>query len=252
MLLTGRDDRQEELARFHYSKAVKLDGDNYSAWMQLASLDWNLKQYDSMAMHLEMATEYFPNQASLYLQQGVAYTQLEQYAEGIRALEKAKMLSTGNPAMIAQANSYLADLYHKKKDYAKSDEAYEAVLAYNANDLYALNNYSYYLSLRKEKLDLARKMSSRLVTLSPESDTYLDTYGWVLYISGEFEQAKKYLEMAAQRTKSGTVVEHYGDVLFKLGEKENAIQQWKRAKSLGGSENPALLERKLQEGRLID
>lgn len=95
-------------------------------------------------------------------------------------------------------------------------------------------------------------MGKFLVTLEPDNDTYLDTYGWVLFVNGDYKEAKEYLEKAASTSKSADVISHYGDVLFKLGQKEKAIEQWKKALELGGSENSKLLERKIEAEKLVD
>ncbi|MEJ7658772.1 MAG: hypothetical protein WKG07_03665 [Hymenobacter sp.] len=49
------------------------------------------------------------------------------------------------------------------KEYAKSDAAYDAALIADPANYGVLNNYSYYLSLRGEKLDKAKEMSGRTV-----------------------------------------------------------------------------------------
>ena len=56
-----------------------------------------------------------------------------------------------------------------------------------------LNNYSYFLSLRKERLDVAESMSSKLITIREDNPTYLDTHGWVLYIRKKYKEAKVFL-----------------------------------------------------------
>ncbi|MNL47140.1 Tetratricopeptide repeat protein [compost metagenome] len=115
---------------------------------------------------------------------------------------------------------------------------------------HVLNNYSYFLSLRKEKLDLALKMSEKLVQQHQNNPTYLDTYAWVLYIRKDYKKAKEFLEKAMLDSSgvSGTIVEHYGDVLFKLGERDNAVAQWKKAKRMG--ETTELLDKKIATGAL--
>ena len=86
----------------------------------------------------------------------------------------------------------------------------------------------------------------------PANPTYLDTYGWVLYEQGSYTLAKIYIERAVESSKeddlSAVVVEHYGDVLFQIGEKEKALEQWKRAKELG--EDSPVLNKKIKTGKL--
>ena len=48
--------------------------------------------------------------------------------------------------------------------------------------------------------------------------------------------------------ESAVVVEHYGDILFKLGNKKKALIQWKTAKLLGSGSQ--LLDQKIKNERL--
>jgi predicted negative regulator of RcsB-dependent stress response len=50
--------------------------------------------------------------------------------------------------------------------------------------------------------------------------------------------------------KSGVITEHYGDILIMLGEKEKAIEQWKKAQETG--EGTKFLSDKIKQGRYID
>jgi tetratricopeptide (TPR) repeat protein len=86
----------------------------------------------------------------------------------------------------------------------------------------------------------------------PNSKSFLDTYGWILYQQGNYTEAKIYIEkaIAAAGDDDGTLLEHLGDVYFKLNETEKAIEYWKKAKSKG-EDNPLLLK-KISEGKLYE
>jgi Tfp pilus assembly protein PilF len=105
---------------------------------------------------------------------------------------------------------------------------------------HVLNNYSYYLSLEKIKLNKAVAMSSKLMKLFPEDPTYLDTHGWVLFQCGRFEEALVPLEKASKASGSGVIWEHYGDALFKSGKTAEGEAAWKKALELGGGTSPDL------------
>ena len=58
-----------------------------------------------------------------------------------------------------------------------------------------------------------------------------------MFKQGAYTMAKIYIENAVKYTEeepSAEVLEHYGDVLYKTGEVEEALEQWKKAKELGG------------------
>lgn len=229
-----REKKQLQEARDAYSKSTQYDKSIFEVWATIIELDNTLNDYKNMAKHSASATEYFPNQAVFWYHNGFANFQIKDYNEAVFALEEAQNLAFSNKELLISINSLLGDVYNEQKDYKKSAEIYEATLKLDPKNEHVLNNYSYYLSLRKENLNRAKELSSQLVAEHPMDASYLDTHGWVLFQRGEFEEAKKFLEKAIQTGKaSGTVVEHYGDVLFQLGDKNAAIEQWKKAKTMG-------------------
>ena len=85
----------------------------------------------------------------------------------------------------------------------------------------------------------------------PEDATYLDTHGWVLYIRKSYQDAKAPLEKAAKASNSAVIWEHYGDVLFQLGNTSDALDAWKKADSLGG-EHSEFLPKKLKDKKIYE
>ena len=116
------------------------------------------------------------------------------------------------------------------KEYEKSDVEFEEVIAIDPGNGFAMNNYSYYLSLRKQKLDVAEKYSKRSLEISPGNVSFLDTYGWILFQQGKYQEAKIYFEKALDKGgfNRPAITEHYGDVLFKLDQPDKAVEYWKK------------------------
>ncbi|HEY4652558.1 MAG TPA: tetratricopeptide repeat protein [Pontibacter sp.] len=237
-------------ARDNYLKAVKLDDSHFKIWQQIVLLDADLNESAELVKHSEQALELFPNQAVFWFYNGTGHLIEKNYDKAVKALEHGKRLSAAEPELVAQFNMQLGDGYNSLKSYKKSDEAYEAVLAQDADNEHVLNNYSYFLSLRNENMAKAREMASRLIQKYPNNPTYLDTYAWVLYKSGDYKNALKYLEQAVALSDDATIVEHYGDVLFKLGKKEEALTQWQRAKVKG--EASAFIDKKIKDKKLYE
>lgn len=246
--LLMRQNKKAE-AREMFMKAALADGSVFQVWGAILQLDNDLNQPDSLLVHSEKALELFPNQGMFWYSNGIANLVKKNFKEAISSLEESLKLMD-KPDMIPYINAQLGDAYNGLGEHAKSDAAYELALQGNPDNDHVLNNYSYFLSLRKEKLDLALKMSEKLVNTHKDNPTYLDTYAWVLYIRKDYKKAKEYLEKAMLDSSgvSGTIVEHYGDVLFKLGERDNAVAQWKKAKRMG--ETTELLDKKIATGAL--
>lgn len=248
-LLTKKN--QKALARDSYVKGAKIDHAQYEVWMAVLQLDNDLNQTDSLATHADLATEYFPNQAFFWYNSGFAHYAKKRYEKAKNSLEEARNLSS-DPKFSLHINTLLGDVYNSLGKHDESDEAYEAVLAADPEQDHVLNNYSYFLSLRSKNLDKAVEMSSKLALKFPDNATYLDTHAWVLYVRKDFEGAKKVLEQAVATGKnlSGTIIEHYGDALFKTGDTQKALEQWKKAKTMGQTSDQ--INKKIEIGKMLE
>ncbi len=225
-----------EEAKKQYMKAVRKGANSFESWQNLLFLETQAQQYDSVIIHSEEALEVFPNQGMIYYFNGYAHLRKRDYRPAVSSLEQAKKLSTANTNLVAEMNSMLGDAYQALKEYDKSDKAYDEALTVNPLNDIVLNNYSYYLSLRKADLEKAEKMSSLLVKNHPDNAAYLDTHAWVLYSREKYREAKKVMERAiATGNASAIHFEHYGDILFQLGNIDEAVTQWRKAKSLDNS-----------------
>ena len=94
-------------------------------------------------------------------------------------------------------------------------------------------------------------MAALLVKNYPDNATFLDTYAWVLYVKGKYKDAKKTMERAIGTGKANaTHFEHYGDILFKLGDIDAAVAQWEKARGLNA--NSETLNRKIANRKIYE
>ena len=246
---TSSNPGKEVRAQQEYLSAIEHGATSFETWQNLLYLDSQLNQFDSLIAHSERGLEYFPNQGLLHYFNGFGQFSKKNYSKAVSALEQAKRMSASNVSFIAEINGMLGDAYNGLKEYQKSDEAYEQALIFNPNNNFVLNNYSYYLALRKENLEKAEKMSSQLVKNNPDNSSYLDTHSWVLYMRGKYKESKKIMERALSAGPvSATHYEHYGDILFQLGDIEGAVSQWQKSKSMDSSN--AVLDQKIANRKL--
>lgn len=238
-------------AAVYYYKAAILERKDFRVWDNLLYIDYELSQFDSLEHHSAAAMEFFPNQPEYYKYNGIANSQLRKYKEAARTLKDGIEMIVDNNRQKMDFLSLLGDAYFNLKDYQKSDEAFEQVLKIDADNTYVLNNYAYYLSLRKEGLERAEKLSKRANDLKPNDRSYMDTYGWILYQQKKYSEAELWLSKAATLgPKNGTILEHYGDALFKNGKRQEALTQWEASK-LAGNTSPEL-ETKIKTKKLDD
>lgn len=238
-------------AQSEYLKAIESGDVNFEVWENLLYLETQLEQFDNVIKHSDNALEMFPNQYMIHYFNGYAHLRQRHYPEAIVSLEQAKKLAASNPKLIGELNSMLGDAYNATKAYDKSDKAYDEALAINPNNDGVLNNYSYYLALRKTNLEKAEKMSSLLVKNNPDNPTFLDTYAWVLYARQKYKEARKVIERAITTgNANATHFEHYGDILFQLGDVTSAVQQWEKARGLNA--NSEILNKKIANRKIYE
>lgn len=238
-------------AMVNYRKSLELDSTRFSVWYQLMWLYSRAEQHDSLLTASGAAVARFPKEFMGYYFNGLANYFKQRPDEAIASLTTALSIG-GEKRFMADVYALLGDTYHFTGLHSKSDSCYDMVLSIRPRDHIVMNNYSYYLSMRGEKLNKAEELSKRALELQPGSATYMDTYAWVLFRLGKYREAKEWIEKAMQSPdaqQDPDVLEHYGDILFNLNEKDKAVQYWQMARAKGA--NSVSLARKIAEKRYI-
>ncbi len=246
-----RDKRFNE-ARDAFRKVITIDSSKYAIWETLLIVESELNDSVALMQESARAIELFPDQPLLYLFSGISNFQANNTEAAIKALKTGVELVVDNDKLRIQFYTYLGDIYYKNKDYVKAFATYDKILKTDADNIYILNNYTYYLSVLNESLDKAEQMGRKLNELAPNNASYQDTYAWVFYKLGKYEEAKKWILKALENggASNDVIVEHYGDILYRLGEKDNAHQKWVEAKTMGdGSE---FLQKKIVDKKLYE
>jgi tetratricopeptide (TPR) repeat protein len=245
-----RDKRQVE-AVVMLKKAVANNSKDFSTYYQLCSALWDAQQFEELSSYSLEAIELFPVLPTFYYFAGVGAYQLKNYEVAIEQFQQCIDFSIENETLKMDCFQFLGDAYHHTKQYEESNHAYDKVLEFDPSNTYVLNNYAYFLAVRKEQLDKALKMAEKCVQLESNNLNYLDTYGYVLFRKGEYDKAKVQLEKAVDGDKSNPdYLEHLADVLSMLNQTDQAVAYWKEAKSKG-STSPTL-DKKIQLKKFVE
>ncbi|MES2592511.1 MAG: tetratricopeptide repeat protein [Bacteroidota bacterium] len=245
-------DRKIEEARAQYRKAIALDKEKYALWNQLLIIDSELNDFAAMEKESKEAMELFPSQALPYFFNGASNIKLKNYKEAVKSLNAGLEYVYDSETVLAQFYANIGDAQNQLRKYSASDSAYNKALELDPNNVYVLNNYSYYLSLRNVDLEKAEAMSKKSNELEPNNSSYQDTYGWILYQMKKYDDAKVWIGKAIENggKANGTLLEHYGDVLFKLGETDNALKYWVDAQKTGDTSD--LINKKITDKKLYE
>ena len=239
-------------AREAYTKSVALNAQIYETRDQLVRLDLAANDLDAAIRDGEAALTFFPNQSWMNFFVGSAYLQKKDYKKAVGYLKNAVSLEFQDKNLLSQGFSQLGDCYHAMQDNKASDDAYDKALSYMPDNKYTLNNYAYYLSLRGEQLAKAAAMAKHANELEADNASFEDTYAWILFKQKNYQDAKVWMEKAQahNKNKSAVQTEHYGDILFYLGNADGAVQYWKKAKEYGATS--PVLDRKINEKKYLE
>ncbi len=224
----------------------------YATWEQLLFCDLYLDDYNTLVTDSEDCIEYFPNYPLPYFFAGVGNFQIKDFIKAKAYLESGKEFVVNNNALLEQFYSSLGDTYNELENYDASYSAYDKVLKLNPLNSIVLNNYAYYLSLRNEDLGKAKQMAKKSVEIDPYNSNNLDTYAWVLYKMEDYKGALEWIEKAYNNSGSlsGVVLEHYGDILFRLSKENEALKYWKLARQ--ESDFSKHLDKKILDKKLYE
>lgn len=221
------------------NKVLSLDPENKPARLQLLSYAIRDNNLDEVIRVATPAIVYNPDAMEFYYYLGLAHYQKEQTDKALEVFNKGvqQINEKSDKNIASDFYSILGDLYHSREMKAEAYAAYDSSLVYNPNNINTLNNYAYYLSVERTNLDKAEEMSFITVKAEPENSTYLDTYAWILFEKGKYTEARIYIEQAMENggDSSQVILEHCGDIYYKLGEKDKALELWKKALTLESS-----------------
>jgi tetratricopeptide (TPR) repeat protein len=239
--------KKEALAE--YMKAINItDTVPSSVWIQLYVLCTELEQYDDLITTTKKGIQSNPDDPFGYFYAAVAYQQKKDFTEASHAITsgldlekklKDQKLSFA-PQLKLQMLITLGDVSYELKNYTRSDSAYEAALEIDPNNATVLNNYAYYLSERNEDLEKAERMSKKSNLLIDNNSAFLDTYAWIMYKMKNYKEALKWIEQAMELPDAQNrpdLLDHYGDILSKLGQADKATEKWQKALEAGGNKD---------------
>lgn len=104
---------------------------------------------------------------------------------------------------------------------------------------HAYNALGYSFADRNTRLPEARKLIEKALELAPEDYFIMDSLGWVMYREGDLKGAARELRRAYSGRPDAEIGAHLGEVLWMLGEQDEARRVWDEALK-AGPENETL------------
>ena len=215
---------EHKIAISYYLK-VKAGEYGFDAKLRIARLLARLGRTEEGMSQLEKLEETetaWPNRLRAYLTQGEILNSQHRYAEGLELYSRALKQKPDDPDLL-----YARALIAEKVDRLDITEAdLLKVLSTEPKNANALNALGYTLADRTERLQEALGYIKQAAVLVPDDPAILDSLGWVSYRLGNMQDALKWLRMAFEKLEDPEIAAHYGEVLWKNNQKQEALKVW--------------------------
>ena len=219
-----------------FNKTIQRDSSLYELFeAALVALSYTDSNDVQMVELSDKAIRLFPVQPLPYYFNGVTHFEMKEYEKAEQVLQKGIRWVVGNEELLSSYYALLAECYNELDSIEKSFLYYDKTLELDPENIMVLNNYAYYLSLRKENLQKAASMSKKTLEKYPDNTTYMDTYAWVMFQMGNYQEALLLMEQVIRLREDhdAVILEHYADVLYKNNQIEKARNYWKQAAEKG-------------------
>lgn len=123
-------------------------------------------------------------------------------------------------------------MWERRDDIPRAEADFRKILAVDAEDVNALNALGYTLADRTDRHQEALELIARAIAAQPDSAAIIDSYGWVLYRLGRKEEALTELRRAFTKQKDAEIAAHLAEVLWVLGQKDESRKYFEESRKI--------------------
>jgi tetratricopeptide (TPR) repeat protein len=218
--------RGDSEAAMQYYSEVR-EGSNYiDAQIRIAAMLAAQGDIDAARAHVQnISAPTLDMELRLFLAEGEILRNANKYQDAFDVYSMALQQMPANPQLL-----YARALTAEK--LGRTDEAVadlELIVKNEPNNAEALNPLGYTLVDLTHRIAEGQQYIEKALKLKPDDPAILDSMGWAYYRLGQHKKALQYLQRAFDKLKDPEIAAHLGEVLWVLGEKEQARQIWDEA-----------------------
>jgi len=243
--------RPEE-ALEEYLRALELDDTVFPVWEQVLTIYATQFRFEELSEQAEYALDIFPNQARLYLWSAMADIRMGKSNRAISTLNQAELMSSGNPALLLEVHYWQGIGQSQQNDMEASEKAFQKALVIQPRSALVKSAYSLSLSENGMRPQDALQLAEESLKDEPGLPQGLQAKGWYYYRQKQYAKAAEWLNQADEKLggKNPILLEQLGDVYYQLGEAEQALEFWEKAKAMGSVSE--LLDKKIADRKLYE
>lgn len=222
-------------------------GTEWPVYQQILQLDLDANRTEDLLRDARAAEAAIPQHPFGRLFVGVALIRNGDYDGAYAALGEGLTRAAGDPEVMEQYELYLGEVCYRLGRMDEFTAHFERALSLNAQNPTTLNNYAYFLALRRMDLRRAEELALKAVQLAEGESSFWDTLAAVYEAQRKFPKAKEAIAkaLATGGLESAAIVERAGDIHAALGATSEARRFYQHAQFLGNTSEE--LARKLNQ-----
>lgn len=146
----------------------------------------------------------------------------------------AKLSAAGSVELLAEALAQRSIIYEQFGKREKMISDLERAFRLAPDNAQIMNNLGYSLLSDSKRLDEGFALLQTAYQINPDDTAVNDSIGWAYYLKGDAESALPYLRYSFENDPEPEVAAHLGEVLWALGERDQAVDVWTQAAHLTG------------------
>ncbi len=213
-----------------YSNAIAYDDTMGEAWMNLAFVRGLKGDHEAAMATFDSTLAKIPADSTRILFFTGSYLSSRQkFEEAIEYYERVLNATPDN----FDVRFNLAAAYERTDRNADAEMLFLELLDEDKDNPVVLNYLGYMYADLGIKLDKAEEYVKKALEIDPNNNAYLDSYAWVMYKKGKYDEALKYQMMALESNVNDAVLyEHMGDIYYALDRIRMAHDSWEKALEL--------------------
>lgn len=246
-LIYSESDRHDQ-ASSEFENALELDSLNEELWKEYCYYHIQEKNAEKASEVVQRYLSVFPESGPAWRFKGYALNMQKKHSEAAEALKKAVEIDSTDFYAWFELGSAL----EREKKIEDAAGAFRKVLLLRPDDAAAANYLGYMWAEKGMHLDSAKLLIEKALDKEPENGAYLDSYAWVLYQMGEYDEAYKYMKEAISKLDDDPILfSHLGDILFKLNEYSSAAEAYRKSLDLQSNEAERIREKLSEIEKII-
>ena len=175
------------------------------------------------------------------------YNDYDRFDDAVEVLTSAQQRFPQNASVLFQ----LGAVMEQHDRFSDAERAFRELLERDPQNAAALNYLGYMFADRGERLQESVSLLERAIEIDPDNGAYLDSLGWAYFKLDRLDLAETHLRQASeQMVRNSVIQDHFGDLLFRLGRYDEAIEAWETALAGDKAEvESSTIERKMEDAR---